>query len=375
MMKLKKIFIKNSIFFLAIYNLYSPFNNIYSKEINESSNLNQTYINNSDKEDIEDIEIQNDVYILGPGDKIAITILGTDFEKGEYLILNDGSLSLPLAGDFYLNGKTIAQAKQEIIERLKEQILEPEVSIVLTNPRPISVFVLGEVNNPGIYNLSFDDNSNNLNTINSGVKGLPTLVSAIYSAGGITQNTNLKEVELLRLLPGNKNEYKKTRLDLIDLIFEGKKQNNPYLFDGDIIKFKEANKLYSEKINIISNNNLTPNTIEVSVIGEVKKPGIINIDKNTSLFQSILKAGGPENIRYSKANVDLFRVNRNGSASHKKFKIDFRKGISKDNPTLKNGDVIRVRRNLLAKSSDTLGAVTNPLQGVITLWSLFRIID
>ena len=372
MMKLKKIFIKNSIFFLAIYNLYSPFNNIYSKEINESSNLNQTYINNSDKEDI---EIQNDVYILGPGDKIAITILGTDFEKGEYLILNDGSLSLPLAGNFYLNGKTIAQAKQEIIERLKEQILEPEVSIVLTNPRPISVFVLGEVNNPGIYNLSFDDDSNNLNTINSGVKGLPTLVSAIYSAGGITQNTNLKEVELLRLLPGNKNEYKKTRLDLIDLIFEGKKQNNPYLFDGDIIKFKEADKLYSEKINIISTNNLTPNTIAVSVIGEVKRPGIINIEKNTSLFQSILIAGGPDINRYSKANVDLFRVNRNGSASHKKFKIDFRKGISKDNPTLKNGDVIRVRRNLLAKSSDTLGAVTNPLQGVITLWSLFRIID
>ena len=102
-MKLKKIFIKNSIFFLAIYNLYLPFNNIYSREINESINLNQTYINNSDKEDI---GIQNDVYILGPGDQIAITILGTDFEKGEYLILNDGSLSLPLAGDFYLNGKT-----------------------------------------------------------------------------------------------------------------------------------------------------------------------------------------------------------------------------------------------------------------------------
>ncbi len=375
MMKLKKIFIKNSIFVLAIYNLYLPFNNIYSKEINESSNLKQTYINNSDKEYKEDKEIQNDVYILGPGDQIAITILGTDFEKGEYLILNDGSLSLPLAGDFYLNGKTISQAKQEIIERLKEQILEPKVSIILTNPRPISVFVLGEVNNPGIYNLAFFDDSNNLNTINIGVQGLPTFVSAIKSAGGITQNANLKEVELLRLLPGNKNEYKKTRLNLLDLIFEGKKQNNPYLFDGDIIKFKQANKLYSEKINIISNNNLTPNTIEVSVIGEVKNPGIINIDKNTSLFQSILKAGGPENIRYSKANVDLFRVNRNGSASHRKFKIDFKKGISKDNPTLKNGDVIRVRRNLLAKSSDTLGAVTNPLQGVITLWSLFRIID
>ena len=88
-----------------------------------------------------------------------------------------------------------------------------------------------------------------------------------------------------------------------------------------------------------------------------------------------MKAGGPVNNRYSKANVDLFRINRNGSATHKKFKIDFRKGVSPDNPTLKNGDVIRVRRNLLAISSDALSTVTNPLQGVVTIWSIFKIVD
>ena len=34
---------------------------------------------------------------------------------------------------------------------------------------------------------------------------------------------------------------KTTELNLMDLIFEGKKENNPYLFDGDIIKFKKQN--------------------------------------------------------------------------------------------------------------------------------------
>ncbi len=64
-----------------------------------------------------------------------------------------------------------------------------------------------------------------------------------------------------------------------------------------------------------------------------------------------------------------------GSINHKKFKIDFRKGIYPDNPTLKNGDVVRVRRKFLAKSSDNLGTVTNPFQGIVTIWSLFKIVD
>ena len=46
---------------------------------------------------------------------------------------------------------------------------------------------------------------------------MPTLVKAIQKAGGITQSADLKEVELIRLLPGNKNEYKTTKLNLINL--------------------------------------------------------------------------------------------------------------------------------------------------------------
>ena len=374
MKKLKRIFFVNSIFFIAINNFIYPINHINSQDLKNSYNESQQYNEGQDSEE----DLQKDLYILGPGDLISVNILGTDIEKSNYGILSDGFVSIPLAGDIFLTGKTISQAKKEIIEILKLQIISPEVSIVLIKPRPISVFVLGEVNNPGLYNLSSDKdlNSNSqLYKINTGVAGLPNLISAIKSAGGITPDTKLKEVELVRLLPGNNKEYKKTELNLIDLIFEGKMQNNPYLFDGDIIKFKKANKKLPENISVISSNNLTPSSIKVSVIGEVQKPGLITVDKNTSLFQSILIAGGPVNGRYSSANVDLFRINRNGTGSHKKFKIDFSKGISQENPTLKNGDVVRVRRNLLAKSSDTLGSVTNPLSSVITLYSLFKIVE
>ena len=83
-------------------------------------------------------------------------------------------------------------------------MIQPDVSISLAKPRPISVYILGEVNNPGLYTLPY-------NLTN---QGIPTLVSAVKFAGGITQDANLKEVQLVRLLPGNEGTQKTTELDL-----------------------------------------------------------------------------------------------------------------------------------------------------------------
>ena len=365
-MKLRKILITKGIFCFTFCSFLPIMDFAYAENLNGSTVVKQV---SKDISKNKNDDLQKDIYILGPGDELNIEILSTDIDKQVYKVLNDGSISVFMAGNFYATGKTIPQLKKEIVYKLKENILQPEVSISLVRPRPISVYVLGEVNNPGLYTLPF-------NLAGSGdMAGIPTLVSAVKFAGGITQDANLKEVQLVRLLPGDKGTQKTTELNLVDLIFQGKKQNNPYLFDGDIIKFKKAKLDPSERVTNISSNNLTPNNLKVSIIGEVKRPGIITVEKNTSLFQSILLSGGPLNGRYSTANVDLFRINRNGSATHKKYKLDFKKGVSPENPILKNGDVVRVRRNIIAKTTDTLGTVTQPIQGAITLWSLYKIID
>ena len=228
---------------------------------------------------------------------------------------------------------------------------------------------------PGIYTLAISGTTSSVDGLNSNISGLPTLIKAIQRAGGITQAANLKEVELIRLLPGDKNEYKTSKLNLIDLIFKGARNNNPYLFDGDIIKLKKSKVDPSKRLETITYNNLSPTTISVSVIGEVVNPGRLLIDSNTPLLQSILEAGGPISSRSAKTNIDLFRVNRDGTASHKKFKLDFKAGISPNNPLLKNGDVVRVRRNLITKATDSLDNVARPISSVVTVYSLFKILD
>jgi len=49
--------------------------------------------------------------------------------------------------------------------------------------------------------------------------------------------------------------------------------------------------------------SFSPTTIQVSVVGEVKNPGLVNIPPNTPLNQGLLTAGGFNN---SRAKGDLF---------------------------------------------------------------------
>ena len=344
---------------------YNSLQNVYSQTLNKSFEDN---VKN-------EINLQVDPYILGPGDELKIEVLDSDISSGQYTILNDGTINIPLAGDVLLKGRTLKDANLEIKNKLKKQLIEPEVSIQIIKPRPMTVFVLGEVSRPGIYTLNISGITSSIDSAGSNISGMPTLVKAIQKAGGITQSANLTEVELIRLLPGNKNEYKTTKLNLINLIFKGARNNNPFLFDGDIIKLRKSTVEPSKRIETITLNNLSPNKIQISVIGEVVKPGRFLIDTDTPLLQSILEAGGPIISRSSKAHVDLYRVNRDGTASHKKFKMDLKAGISPSNPLLKNGDVVRVRRNLITKASDSLNTIARPLSSVVTVYSLFKIID
>ena len=365
---MNKFFRKLFFLKLGLITTILPFNPIYNLY---SETLNGALEDNINKE----INLQLDPYILGPGDELKIAVLDSEISSGTYTILNDGTINIPLAGDVFLKGRTLEAANFEIKNKLKKQLIDPEVSIQIIKPRPMTVFVLGEVDWPGIYTLNISGITSAVDSSGASISGLPTLIKAIQKDGGITQSANLKEVELIRLLPGNKNEYKTSKLNLIDLIFKGARDNNPFLFDGDIIKLKKSNEESSKRLETITYNNLSPNQIQISVIGEVVNPGRLFLDSNTPLLQSILEAGGPINSRSSKTNVDLFRINRDGTASHKKFKLNFKSGISPNNPLLKNGDVVRVRRNLITKASDSLDNIARPMSSVVTVYSLFKILD
>ena len=314
---------------------------------------------------------EEDVYLLGPGDIIFLDIFSANEYSGEYVISKAGNIHLPLIGVVNLSNQTIDEAITFIQDKFKNELIRPELNIRLFKPRPIKISVIGEIKNPGFYTMRDPD----LRNISSKPTYLPTIIDAIQKAGGITQNTNLKEVIISRKLPGKKISYKEGKVNLLDLIFNGDHIQNTILYDGDIIKLKKAIKMPSE-IMSLAEANLSPKNITVSVIGKVEEPQKMEIPVNTPLNQAILLAGGPIAWKSNKNNVELVRVNRNGTISKKKFKLDLSENVSNENnPPLSNNDIIRVRSSFINSVGEGLSTITKPISNMVTAVTLYKLIE
>lgn len=319
--------------------------------------------------ELNDIEksFQNDLYLLGPGDILRIKVFSAPDFSGEYAVLNDGSISSLFINKISVQGLTLNDASLLIEETLKDEIIDPLIELTLVNPRDIKVLVIGEVERPGFYNLNEISKEKSFQT--------PTLVDALKTAGGLTNSANLMNISLLRELPKKIEGKKEAKLDLISLLKNGNQINNPMLFDGDIIKVKKADIKHENQLNL-SRSNLYSEIIEVNIIGEVKNPGRVKLKRNTLLNQAILAAGGPVNMRSKKNNIQLLRINNNGTLEKSYHPLTFKKNISKSkNPVLIDGDTIFVGRSSLATVTDGIKSIADPVTQIVTPWRIIQMMD
>ena len=342
-------------------------NLVYSNTLEED--LKKNNINLTEK--IDEFEIDKNLYFLGPGDELFINFLSNPDFSEDMKIISDGSISLPIIGTININGLSIDQATSKIQNQLAKELLRPEIQIILIKPRPINVAVIGEVKRPGFYSLEVLEQSS-VDRSRLKLTGYPTLFSAIQKAGGVTSKTDLRNIVLIRKIDGKGRELKKTNLNLIETLNNGDTENNPILFDGDRIKLKKAELIDKNDLKIVK-SNLYPNEISVTVIGEVNDPGTFNIPAVSSLNQSIMYAKGPIDWAANKGNVQILSINEDGSASVTKHKVNLSENISKNNPLIKDGDIIKVNSNLLSKSTKAINAIASPFDGIIKGYGLFKL--
>ena len=335
--------------------------NIKSSESDIPDLKDSFIINDPEKKEFDDL--QEDIYLLGIGDALSLKIMGAPELSTEIRILNDGNVSLPLVGTQKLSGFTIKKGEEHIENLLSDELLNPQVELKLIRSRPITISIIGQVSRPGVYKL--DSNSNDL----------PSLINSIEEAGGLSKNADLSNIYLKRRIPGSTVKYKKTKLNLKELILNGNLMQNPYLFDGDIIRINEA-KNSNKELLLITSSTLSPENIRVNFIGEVLSPGTREIKPNSTLVEGILAAGGPTDWRSNYKFVEILRMNRNGTGFRKRYKINLAGNYSeKDNPILNDGDSVWVRKNNFAKTTDALGVVAKPLGDLVSIWTLFKLVD
>jgi polysaccharide export outer membrane protein len=319
---------------------------------------------------------QDDVYILGPGDGLQLRFLGLSTLEdlsGPIRVNSDGSASVPLIGSVRLAGLTLSQASLWLQTLYSQQLLRPELDLILVNPRPLRISLVGEVSRPGVYTLTNQEISQTLAEVT--ITGVPTLVDAIQKAGGVTGEADLRQVVLRRRLPGEQLRYRRATVDLLALIQEGDQLNNPILFDGDIIQLPTAPEPVVDP-NELAVTTIAPQEITVQVVGEVVRPGPVQVSPNTPLVQAVLAAGGQNFERARTSRVDLLRVNRNGTLTRQAVPLDFGAPPSSElNPPMRDGDVIVVYRNNYARFVDTVEAISRPLTGFVTAFTLFRLAE
>ncbi|MGC8594627.1 MAG: SLBB domain-containing protein [Candidatus Kryptoniota bacterium] len=104
-----------------------------------------------------DMQVDTNSYVLGPGDVLNIGVWGANPFSYNLSITPEGSLIIPTFGEIHVGGLTLARAKELARKRLGTQFKNSNITLTLIYPRTFYVVVAGKVKTPGRYTVtSFD---------------------------------------------------------------------------------------------------------------------------------------------------------------------------------------------------------------------------
>ncbi len=135
-------------------------------------------------------------YRLGYGDEIEVKFFNNSEYNETVQVRPDGRITLQRVGDIRVVGMPIGRLSEIIRRAYAEILVDPEVTVFLRSAAGRRVYVMGEVQQPGSYEL---------------VRGLSAL-RAVAAAGGPTHRAKMSSVMLLRR--GDDNQLQAQRLDL-----------------------------------------------------------------------------------------------------------------------------------------------------------------
>ena len=162
----------------------------------------------------------------------------------------------------------------------------------------------------------------------------------------------------------------RTTLDFLTLITEGNESQNIRLFDGDTVVVARSPIELREQIIKAGQSNLSPDFVQVYVIGRVRDPGPKTLPQGASLDQALAAAGGQRLLR---GQVEFIRFNRDGSTDKRKFFVGGSNPAgSYKNPILMAGDVVRVNDSPLSATATVINEIAGPAVGTHFMYSLFR---
>ena len=273
------------------------------------------------------------------------------FQSDLWSLLNFGQLNQDIS---LRDGDTIFLPTVEEIN-LSELERLAEASFGLQTDEPINVAVVGEIYRPGSLVIQPQQlGGGNNNQGGQARDSLPARLSqAIQQAGGIKPTANVRTVEIRRETWDGQEKF--MTIDLWDLFITADADKDIILQEGDEIVIPQATALSDAESQKQAEINIAKETITVNVVGEVVTPGPTQVKPNTPLNQAILAAGGFAPGRANRGEVELVRLNLDGTVNRRTIDFDIASGVNEEsNPILKENDVVVVGRSGLAAVGDTI---------------------
>lgn len=138
------------------------------------------------KSHVDNSWIDGKSYVIGENDVLSIDVWKEKEISREIPVRPDGKISLPLIGEIQAAGLTPLQLQSTITQDLKAYIDNPEVTVIVDDPRSHQFNIVGQVARPGTYPLSES----------------MTVLDAIAEAGGFKDFAKQTKIYVLRPAPG-----------------------------------------------------------------------------------------------------------------------------------------------------------------------------
>src|SRR5208337_4261540 len=190
-------------------------------------------------------------YVVGPGDGLTVDIWGGISQRLQRVVDRSGRVDLPEVGTVEVSGRSLGDVQHMVQTVLRGQFRNVGADVSLSRLRTVRVYVVGDVEHPGAYDII----------------SLSTPLNALYAAGGPTSGGSL------RILRHYRGKQLVQEVDVYDLLLHGIRADVERLQPGDAIQ-------------------VPPLGSEVTVEGMVRRPAIYELDKEKNLAEVLELAGG-----------------------------------------------------------------------------------
>jgi len=178
-------------------------------------------------------------YVLGVGDQV--TMIGSEPEE----IINkpvridaNGFVTLPLLGSVRAGGRTVEQFEKDVTAALRTWVMNPHVSVNVSDYRSQQISVIGAVNTPGVQILN----------------SAKTMAQALAQAGGVRQDAGYslsvtRAIEHGRIpIAGAHDDpsgrFSTAQIDLKKLVEPGAPEQNLTVKPGDVLSVPRGEMIY-----------------------------------------------------------------------------------------------------------------------------------